>query len=175
MARRSVGRTLVRTPKRPTFWEGSRGSFSVASGGVSMAVQVTEATLENVPSPTLIRIHGHVILNITARGAANAGGTIAMGMIPQSAAAIAAGVGSMPLPATDDGSPWIWHREIALRSNIAPINGADLLGNLQITVDNKSMRKFDLNQGLVMVVQNSAIVSTLTVDVIAAFRFLFKR
>jgi len=175
MARRSVGRTLVRTPKRPTFWEGANAAFTVATGASATVTVVTEATLENTPNPTLIRIHGDLIVNVTARTAAQDSACIAVGLIAQSRAAIAAGVASMPLPGTDIGSPWIWHRLINVRSNVAPVNGTDLLGNRSILIDNKSMRKFDLNQGLVMVVENTVITGTITVTLQAAFRFLFKR
>ena len=175
MPNRSRGRTLVRTPKRGTFWEGASAAFSLASGNVSMVNLVTEATLENVPNPTLVRCHGDVFINATARGAAGDVALIAMGMIPQSAAAIAAGVGSMPLPTTDLGSPWFWHRRMSIASNIAPPNGTDLGGNVRFVVDNKSMRKFELNQGLVIVVQNTVIQGTVTVEINVSFRFLFKR
>ncbi len=175
MARRSVGRTLVRTPKRPTFWEGATGAFSLTTGTVSTATVVSEATLENTPNPTLIRIHGHVFVHVTARGAAGDAIVLGLGMIPQSSAAVAAGVASMPLPVTDVSSPWIMHRQVVLDSNIAPPNGTDIGANLHIVIDNKSMRKFDLNQALQFNVQNTVIAGTLSVSIAFAFRFLFKR
>ena len=128
-----------------------------------------------MPSPTLIRVHGEVFGIVTARTAANDAAVISMGLIAQSAAAIAAGVGSMPKPATDIGSPWLWHRQFIVRSNIAPPNGTDLGGNVRLVVDNKSMRKFELNQGLALVVENTVISGTITITLNATFRFLFKR
>ena len=175
MARRSVGRTLVRTPKRPTFWEGATGAFTLTTGTVSTATVVSEATLENTPNPTLIRIHGHVFVHVTARGAAGDAIVLGLGMIPQSSAAVAAGVASMPVPVTDVSPPWIMHRQVVLDSNIAPPNGTDIGANYHIIVDNKSMRKFDLNQALQFTVQNTVIAGTLSVSIAFAFRFLFKR
>ena len=175
MARRSVGRTLVRAPKRPTFWEGSTGFTVLTTGTVSTLTVVSEATLENVPSPTLIRVHGEVFSHVTARGAAGDAAVLGMGMIAQSAAAIAAGVGSMPTPITDIGSPWLWHRMQVHDANNAPPNGTDIGANVRTLVDNKSMRKFELNQGLQIVFQNTAIVGTLTLSIVFGLRFLFKR
>jgi len=175
MPRVSRGRTLVRTPKRPTFWEGATGAFTLTTGTVSTATVVSEATLENTPNPTLIRIHGHVFVHVTARGAAGDAIVLGMGMIPQSSAAVAAGVASMPVPVTDVSSPWIMHRQVVLDSNIAPPNGTDIGANLHIVIDNKSMRKFDLNQALQFTVQNTVIAGTLSVSIAFAFRFLFKR
>ena len=175
MAARRSARTLVRAPKRSTFWAGASGQFALTTGAVSTAPIVTEATLENVPDPTLIRIHGEIFVIVTARTAAQDGAIIDFGMIPQSAAAIAAGVGSMPLPGTDVGSSWIYHKRIAVRSNIAPPNGTDIGGNHRFQVDNKAMRKFSLNQGLQLVVQNTVLTGTITVSISFAFRLLFKR
>ena len=81
----------------------------------------------------------------------------------------------MPLPVTDVGSPWIMHRQVVFDANIAPPNGTDIGGNRIITVDNKSMRKFELNQALQIVFQNFVVTGTLSISVSFAFRFLFKR
>jgi len=175
MARGSVGRTLVRSQKRPTFWEGAIGVNVVTTGAVQTATVVTEATLENVPSPTLVRIHGQVTGHCSAIGAAGATAVLAFGIIGQSARSIAAGVGGMPTPGGNIGSPWILHRQIPLDVPVAVTENAALTQNFRIDIDNKSMRKFELNQGMVIVFQNSVLVSTLTVDVTWAFRFLFKR
>jgi len=175
MARRSVGRTLVRSVKRSTFWEGGSTQFSIPTASVAVATVVTEAELENIPNPTLIRIHGSVLISVTARTAAADSAVISMGMILQSAAAVTAGVGSMPLPFTDIGSAWIWHRQVLVRSLIAPPNGTDLAGNVRITIDNKAMRKVNPNQALVMIVQNTVQTGTITVSISSAQRLLFKK
>ena len=104
MANRRLVRTLVRAPKRTTFWAGGTSEFTITTGSKAMGVVVTESALENVPNPTLIRIHGDVILNVTARTAADDSCVMACGMIFQSAAAIAAGGGLKPQPAAGDCS-----------------------------------------------------------------------
>ena len=175
MARRSVGRTLVRTTKRPTFWEGAQGDLSLATGTVAFATVISEATLENVPSPTLVRIHGEVIGHVTVIGAAGAAGVLSMGIMPQSARSIAAGVGGMPTPGGNIGSPWIWHRQVCLDVPVDASDDAGITQNFRLVVDNKSMRKFELNQGCVIVFQNTALTSTFTVSITFAFRFLLKR
>jgi len=175
MARRPVGRSVVRAPKRPTFWEGASGVFSLTTGTIATATVVSEATLENTPNPTLIRIHGHIFAHVIARGAAGDAANLGLGMIVQSSAAVAAGVGSQPTPITDVSSPWLLHRQVIFDSNIAPPNGTDIGGNQHIMIDNKSMRKFSLNQALQFTVQNTALFGTLSISIGYAFRFLFKR
>ena len=140
-----------------------------------MVVVSTEAGLENVPDPTVIRIHGEVIINVTARTAANDSCVCAMGMILQSSAAISAGVASMPDPATEIDSSWLWHRQVGIRTNVAPPNGTDILGNRMILIDNKSMRKVKPNQGLVLIVRNLVQTGTITFTVVASHRFLLKK
>ena len=177
MARGRVGRTLVRAPRRGMFWEGSASVGTPTTGTSLVSTVVTEATLENVPNPTLIRIRGSALMYLTAVGASGAQTIVSMGIIIQSAAAVAAGVGSMPSPFTDIGSDWVWHQQVplALRGTLGSDNEA-LGGHVaRIEVDNKAMRKIEPNQALVLIVENVALTSTATFQLTTAFRFLFKK
>ena len=140
-----------------------------------MGVAVSEAEMENVPNPTLIRIRGEFVVRLSAEAAAGSQTLLSMGLIIQSARAIAAGVGGMPVPFGGIASDWIWHRNVPLSSGAGGLNPADPGQNTRFEVDNKSMRKFDFNQGLVLVIQNSVITSTATVEVVGGLRILFKR
>ena len=178
MARRPVGRTLVRAAKRAVVWTGgSVSSTTVATGAVATATLVTENELETFPSPTIVRIHGDILLTVTAASAAGAQALISIGMIIQSARSIAAGVGGMPTPGGNIGSPWLFHKEFVMRSSTAtPANNLNEPGaQVRFTVDNKSMRKVENNQGLVMVLQNTVIGNTISVVVAASFRVLLKK
>jgi len=175
MANRRAARSVVRTVKRPTFWEGAQGSAVLLTATVATAPLVSEATLENVPSPTLIRIHGEVFMHVTARTAAGDAAVIGLGIMGQSSRSIGVGVTAMPTPNTDIGSPWIMNRRVVVDSNVAPPNGTDIGGNVRVLIDNKSMRKFDLNQGLQLMLENTALAGTITISIAWAFRFLFKR
>jgi len=161
--------------RRPTFWEGAQGVVVLTTGAVAEDTVVSEVTLENVPSPTLVRIHGEVAGHVSAIGVAGATAVLSMGIIGQSARSIAAGVGGMPTPGGNIGSPWIFHKQVPLDVPLRVDEQAGITQNFRFVVDNKSMRKFELNQGIVIVFQNSVLVSTLTVDITYAFRFLFKR
>ena len=157
------------------FWEGSNGTFAIATGGSAIQTIVTEAALENTPNPTLIRVRGEVIVMVTAIGAANAKAICSLGLIIQSNAAIAAGAGAMPQPNADVGSDFLWHRMVPLHVD----NAIDTEGKLgtqasRFEIDNKAMRKFGLNQGLVLNVQNTVLVSTMSFEVTFAMRLLFK-
>ena len=64
MARRFVRSGRRTGPRRATFWETNSTTAiqTLTGGGTESAVNVmvTEAELDNIPNPTLIRIRGHV-------------------------------------------------------------------------------------------------------------------
>ena len=177
MARAMVRRAVVRSPRRGMFWEGAGNVLTPTTGASLVFTCVGETTLENVPNPTLIRIRGEVLVYLTAVGASGAQALASMGMIIQSKAAIAAGVASMPSPFTDIGSDWLWHYQVplALRGSIGADNEALGAHVARIYIDNKSMRKVEQNQALVFIVENVVLTSTVTFQLSAGLRFLFKK
>ena len=156
------------------FWEGVTGSQQVATAAVATQTAVTEAEMENIPNPTLIRVHGEVCVRVSAIGASGAQATLAMGLIIQDARAVSAGVGGMPVPFGGIASDWLWHKLIPIQVETQATEDSNQ-HNIRFVIDNKSMRKFQENQALVLNFQNTAITSTLTAEVVFAFRFLFKK
>jgi hypothetical protein len=156
------------------FWEGNTFDFDL-SASIAFVTMVSEANIENTPNATLIRIRGEGLIQVEAVSGAGAGAVIALGIMPQSARSIAAGAGGMPTPFGNVGSAWIWHTMIPVHVNNA-VESSGLLGSqsVRFTIDNKAMRKFDLNQGLVMVAQNVVRTGTVTVKILGATRVLFK-
>ena len=174
MAHVRSARTLVRSTKRPTFWVGGSLGVTIATGTVVTQTIVAESELESVPNPTIVRVRGEVIIRVSAIGASGAAGLISLGLILQSARSIAAGVTGMPVPFTDLGSKWLYHRMIPIQTE-TQTNEDSNQHNVRFEVDNKSMRKTTLNEGLVMVLQNTALNSTFTAEVFGGFRVLVKR
>ena len=174
MARASVGRALVRAPKRRMVWCGDSFGRTVTTDAVFSDTIVTEAELENFPNPTLIRIRGEVTVAASASSGAASECMIGLGIIFQSNRSIAAGVGGMPTPVGNIGSKWIWVKQIPIfvRSVIGDVDSPAQVTRFEI--DNKSMRKANVNEGLVFVSQNVAINLTTSVRVTVGLRFLFK-
>jgi len=177
MARAMVRRALVRSPKRGMFWEGAALAFTNATGTASVLTVVSETTLETIPNPTLIRVRGQGIVYATAIGASGAQAMIGIGLIKVTAKALAAGVASLPTPGTDSGSDWLWHSDypIGVRGSLGADSESDGSHVTRFDIDNKAMRKFEPNEVLVMVVENVALTSTVTVQVTVGFRILFKK
>ena len=174
MARVTRGRTLVRAPKRRMFWTGVTGQATLATGTSTSQSAVSEAEMEGVPNPTLIRVRGSIIMHPQAIGAAEATVVMGVGLIIQDAKAVTAGVSAQPVPVLDIGSDWLYHQLVPLDVQSAITVEDSITQNVRIEVDNKAMRKFDLNQALQFVIENHDLNSTMTVSVTFAFRFLFK-
>ena len=95
-------------PRRRMTWEGAEINATATSGGAVVNTLVSEANLENVPNPTIVRIRGHVLVRQTAQGAAGTRGEAFMGIKLATGLAISAGIASIEKPFSDIGSDWIW-------------------------------------------------------------------
>ena len=163
-------------PKRRTTWEGAAFDANIANGVSFVSTVVSEAILENVPNPTVVRIRGRVHIVGTAIGAAFARTQVAMGIYVADSKAITAGITALELPFTGIGSDWMWWDTAILESNtsVSPPSVDNLGSHFDIEIDNKAMRKIQPNQALVFVAENNALNSTLTVQVSGVVRVLLK-
>ena len=174
MANRT-GRQAVRSVRRPTFWEGVNIDVSVVSASANVITIVTEAVLEGVPNPTIVRVRGDLLLVPTAL-TANARLQLTMGIMVADVRAVA--VPATPLPLDDIGSDWLWWSNRAFIADAAggpPIHdGGDSVIS-RIEFDGKAMRKVQPNQVLILVVQNSVVNGTGTIRATGVLRMLFKK
>ena len=150
---RGSGFWTTRAQRRKTSWEigpqtGTDGSAQVLSS--SAATIATGAVTPGLPGVTVIRTRGELLLVLKSASVVGAGFHGAFGIGIASAAAVAAGIGSVPTPITEEGSEnWLYHRYFAVVSagvvdgtastDSDPNTGAVL----RVEVDSKAMRKFD--------------------------------
>ena len=161
--------------RRKTNWEGAAIDMTCPSSGSIFQSIILEDVLENIPSPTIVRIRGRILVRETTAGAATTRGTIAIGIKLATASAIVAGIGSIEDPLTGIGSDWIWWDTLglsALDSGLGDTN-SDVTFE-RIVIDSKAMRKVGNNMGLVIVAQHTAFVSTQTVQITGGVRILLK-
>ena len=161
---------------RPTFWEGSVVNQTVTTGAAVFSTAVTEAELENVPNPTLVRCRGSLLVQLSSSAATPGASIVVLGIKVVTRAAFAAG--GVPLPFTDVGSDWIWWQAIPmniLAGNTPAPTPEDTTTVHRVEVDSKAMRKISPNEVLVFVSENVVVTSTQTFDVDGAIRYLFKR
>jgi len=166
MARRQFQQ---RARKRVMSWQGSSFFFTnVTTAAAETAVVVSEAILENFPTPTLIRVRGRISVNYDVLTSAPSRGALVMGLIVIPATSISV----PPSPLTDIGSDWLWW-------DVAPLNltGSDsdeTANNIVIDVDNKAMRKIGLNEIVSIVVHVVSFEGTSTINASGVLRFLLK-
>jgi len=172
-------RVFQRAARRRMSWEGSSIALTNTTGSVSETTVVTEANLENVPNPTIVRIRGKLLLRVTGVGGAPMGVIITMGIKLVSEQAASAGAGSIEHPQSDIGSDWIWWHVEAFRSinttEHASATGMPFGASVRdVVVDSKAMRKVKPNQVLKLVIQNTVIASTATLTLDGSIRVLVK-
>ncbi len=168
-------RFVQRAVRRPTFWEGNSVTHINTSGTTVFSTLVSEASLENTPNSTLIRLRGEVLVVLNTIGSVPAKGVFTMGIKFTTGAALAGA--SVEAPLTDIGSDWIWWNTMGLELESGTLENAQqgIAVVKRVEIDSKAMRKVGLNRVLVFVTQHTAILSTMTVDLNGAVRALFKR
>ena len=169
------GRQFTRTARRATFWEGVNVDSAVLNNSQNVIAAVSEATLENVPNPTIVRVRGSLTLKQTSP-TAGARTHMVMGLIVMDAVAFAVPAAESPL--TDIGSDWLWWTSQSFHADGTAVTPLDEAGGAvwsRVEVDNKAMRKIQSNQVLALVLANSPSAGTATIIVNGVLRFLFKK
>jgi len=159
--------------KRRMSWEAGAFNFAdLTSGTAQFSTLVSEAILENFPTPTLVRTRGAYLTIADTTCTAGAFGLIACGIIKVTAAAIAAS--GIPDPITDPGNDWLWWNV----SSIGEETTSALVGRTVAVdrkdIDSKAMRKIGNNEALVVVAAIEACAGTVVANVCGRMRLLFK-
>jgi len=169
-------RFVPQRSRRPTFWEGASVNSTVTTGASVINTVLSEAQLENVPAPTIVRIRGSILVQVTASAATPGRSSCVLGIKLTTGAALAGAAVEQPL--LDIGSDWIWWTAVPLflaGGSVAAPNSDGRSIVHRVEVDSKAMRKTGINSVLVLVAQNEVITSTQTFDVQAVLRVLLKR
>ena len=139
--------------RRQTSWnEGVFGVTPVLSGtGPSMVATGQQATEDGL---TLIRVRGHVTIDVTAVPLLSANFfRLAMGLCIVSENAAGVGITAVPQPLTDIGwDGWLWHWT-GIAGVVPGTVRSTVGGVVSVEVDSKAMRKFKLSDILVGVIE----------------------
>ncbi len=157
MARRLASRSRGHSQRRESLWLGFVISEFTLAGANSEALVFTLNTPALLLTPfTIVRTrflwHVH-----TDQASADESQQIALGMAVVTEEAAAAGVASVPTPATDIFSDmWFVHELSFDRIEFASAVGFTQPTGRLTVIDSKAMRKVDDGSDLVIVLQNSA-------------------
>ena len=165
MARRD-GRRM-----RDLTWSGLGGTTKqVTAGSLASSTVVSLADTQ-----TLLRTRGEILGQID--GPVDGDATIVgCGLIVVTEEQVAVGTTSMPDPIQDLDAEWLWHGFLVLAAQAGTGVGGSLNVNsavARLSVDSKAMRRMKQSQSVALVLRNSVLSGTPTVDVNAAFRVLF--
>jgi len=122
--------------------------------GVVLLKQLNAAALALRPF-TIVRSRGYIHLT-SDQEAASEKQAITYGHIVVKDQASAAGVGSVPTPETESGSDWHVFEQLATEFVLGTAVGFDAQGGIGRTFDSKAMRKVDLGDDLIQVLEVGA-------------------
>ncbi len=181
MARRFTRSGRRSGTRRATFWEtvSTTNLQTLTDAGTISAVNtlVTEAELDSVPNPTVVRIRGQIFQD--AGLAFNGSGDcilIAHAIMVVDAKQLAIGTGAMPLPLSSNSEDFLWADSTFIANTSVTAFDSSTRQSM-ITIDSKAMRKITLNQVLVMVTEIDLQAGSGGEDVRFGFqmRLLFKK
>ena len=169
--RRGFARSGRFRPKRFYEWEGAAFSGTAATGSAVAFVIVPVAFIQEMQSPTVVRIRGNLTLTL--------GGDIAGDEV-----VAACGIELLPtnvtsqfeFPHTDaNSSRWLWHQYVPMFSLASTTTGPyEMSKTVRVMIDTKAMRKASDNDDLLLVVQNVVAVATVDIRVVGGIRTLFQ-
>ncbi len=153
-------------------WEGAVLDFSnIVTGTPQFTTLISEATLENFPTPTLIRVRGRVAALTDDSSTPSGFAQVIMGIIKVTSAAFAAG--AVPTPATDESSDWLWWDAATIGAAAADVIGQEVTID-RLIVDSKAMRKIGNNEVVVFVTELVVCEGTMVANVCGHMRVLLK-
>ena len=169
-------------PRRPTFWEttSSTSLQTLTDGGTVAVVNaiVTEAELDNVPNPTLVRVRGQIFAQAgAAMNAVLDCVLVSHAIMVVDAKQLAVGITALPLPLTSNSEDFLWFGSQFVATNTVGSIAASNWSMDRLNVDSKAMRKITLNQVLVMVTEMDTLSGGGGEDIRFGFnlRMLFKK
>ena len=166
---------LVRS-RRPTFWvtTAENGMVSLAANQVRSTVLITEATLEESPNPTLIRMRGEFLSDLGPTAASGESVRWFAGIYLADSRAVTIGSTALQSPFSEGNSDvWIWWNTGILSREGISDNSVALAS--RVVIDSKAMRKVGQEQALVGIVQTVNDAGTAQVSSAFGLRVLFKR
>ena len=166
-------RMVAATRRRVMSWNGAVVDLATVDvSAISFATIVSEAILEEYPTPTIVRIRGHMLCIADTTMTSGAFGMIAIGIILVTRAALVAG--AVPDPITDVGSEWMWYHT----STIGETTSSSVIGREividRFEVDTKAMRKVKPNEALVLVAKAVTCEGTTVANLCGIIRVLAK-
>jgi len=166
--------TRGKGPLRQFIWSDILTRLAAVSISGKIASGLGALGVATAGGITLIRTRGRVLYHFDPANISDVV-MVALGLGIFSSDAFAAGAVSMPGPITDADYDWVWHNAIVFGPSFeAAESNTSIVGNVNIEVDSKAMRKMKPSQTLGWIAEVSIISGGGTVDLSVVARHLFK-
>ncbi len=164
----------INRQRRKTLWlfSADQNSLQALAANGSVLEQTFQDPVASGLGPfTIVRTVGTLFIR-SDQEAASEDAFGAFGFIVSDVNAVAAGVGSIPTPITDEGADWfgLLYWETILKFSSA--TGIDAQGGRRIDFDFRSMRKVDEDMQIIVVAENASGVAG--ANFVSKFRMLVK-
>ena len=170
---RSSFRPVQRAQKRKSTWlfVGLSQSILPSVGSAAVVASLNAAALALRPFTVVrSRLYAHIDSDQQAAGENYTG---AVGIAVVSDQALAIGITAVPTPVTDAGSDlWFLHQWMIGALTFSSAVGLDANAGVGMNIDSKAMRKVDVGQDLIVVVERGDILGGAAITV--AGRILVK-
>jgi len=173
--RRGIPQRGRGAPKRSTDWflgVSETGRSTVAAGSNAIVVAVPSSTLALIAPATVVRTYWTQFIESDQAGASeDMIGAFGAGFVNE--VAFALGVTGLPGPATQSAwDGWFIHKFFQQRFVFVSGVGFESNGGKTYDIDSKAMRKFEGDEGLVFMLENSS--ASFGISVGTAIRMLVK-
>ena len=147
--------------RRKTAWGIGPGGQTAAAIAAGAPQFIGSAIQPGVEGLTIVRLRGHLDIQLTLATAANDGFSGSIGIGLATLAAVTAGIASVPTPLTEqDAENWLWwyafnvHGAQAFSTGAAP--GTEQNGTVvSVEIDSKAMRKFPSEMSIYAAVESA--------------------
>jgi len=154
---RGSSRTILsRSNRRKTAWELGPGDSAAQTPLSATASSLTSGVSFLVDGGTVVRLRGHLVLQLTTAAALADGFHGAFGIGVATLAAFTAGVASVPTPITElawDG--WLYHQFVSIKAgdSVIAAGASNEPGQMhsvsavqRVDVDSRAMRKVNIDE-----------------------------
>ena len=172
MPRPSRGGFPVRTQRRRSSWEDGPGAGrSSISSTTPQFIGAAAAVISD--GITLARIRGELYFMLATADAAGSRIFGAVGIGVSATEAVAAGIGSVPTPVTEqDAETWLWWSSFFLESVTDTETVQGSVNSFRIPIDTKAMRKLNVGDTIYAAVEASGVSGTVAATFFLDMRML---
>ena len=158
MTHRRGARPTARGVRRQTLWLGGAVSQNAlaGAGGASLVFQLNVAALALRPF-TVVRLYLEILVT-SDQLIATESQLVGVGKAVVGDQASGIGITAVPRPVSDSGSDlWLLQKMVLNDFTFLTASGVDTNAGQQFSLDSKSMRKVELGQDLITVIETDAL------------------